>query len=513
MYLVTAEEMRMLDRYTITKGGIPGIILMEQAGKAVAEEIMARQPSPGRAVILGGTGHNGGDGWVAARHLLYRGWTVLLWRLGKEEKIVPDAKVFYEACSRHVPVRGCDSTQLPELERDLRSADVIVDAMLGTGAKGELRQTVAEVVTLVNAVDRARVVAVDLPTGVDADTGAVSTMAVKADVTVTFQYPKWGHYLRPGTDFCGEVIVREIGLTPPSLGATPVPRARLNDPELWHEYCVRRDPWAHKGTYGHLLVIGGARGMLGAVAMAGEAAYRMGTGLVTLTVPESERLALAAKVTQAMVWSWPGDGVFAAGSVAAFRETPRRFSALAVGPGLGRFAGEEAWMAQLLEQADLPLVLDADACNILADYSGLLPLVRARKQATIFTPHPGEMARLMRLPVKGVEENRPLVARKLAERLQAIIVLKGRYTLIAFPDGRCLLNPTGGPALAKAGSGDLLTGMIGALLAQGVPAEKAVPMAVFVHGRAGEMTGMQEHSVMVTDLCQAIPVVIDQLVD
>lgn len=512
MYLVTADEMRMLDRYTIDKGKIPGIILMEQAGKAVAEEIMARRPAPGRAVILGGTGHNGGDGWVVARHLLYQGWTVHLWRLGKEEKIAPDAKVFYEACSQYMPIRECGSVPWNELEIDLASADVIVDALLGTGATGELRKTAAEVVTRINASD-AWVVAVDLPTGVHADTGVVGKTAVKAAMTVTFQYPKWGHYLRPGADYCGEVIVRDIGLTPFALGAAPIPRAKLNHPSLWSEYCTKRDPWAHKGTYGHLLVVGGARGMLGAVAMAEEAAYRMGTGLVTLAVPESERLALHVKSTQALVWGWPGDGVFGAGSEAVFQERADRFSALVIGPGLGRFEGEEPWMAQLLKQADLPLVLDADACNILADHPTLFSLVSHRKQATVLTPHPGEMARLIGRSVAEVEAGRPQMARALAAQLQAVIVLKGRYTLIAFPHGECIVNPTGGPALAKAGSGDLLAGMIGALLARRIPAEKAVPMAVYIHGRMGELTGVQEHSVMVTDLCQAIPVVLDQLVN
>jgi hydroxyethylthiazole kinase-like uncharacterized protein yjeF len=503
LYLVTAREMRELDRYTIEEIGLPGIVLMENAGKAVAEEIILRFPKPKTATLLAGTGNNGGDGWVAARHLLDRGWKVHLWLIGSEEKMSADAKVFYHVCRRYAPVWHYSAAQRERLARHLAEAAVVIDALLGTGTRGGLRPPMDDVVNELNQTPSPFVVAVDLPSGVDADTGAVENEAVRADLTVTFQYPKWGHYLRPGANMRGELKVAEIGIFPVSGKTEREPKSRLNTPLLWEEYVKPRQEWAHKGTYGHLHVIGGAKGMLGAVVMAGEAAYRMGAGYVTLTVPESERLALAAKVTQQLVWSWPGQEFFAADSAAVWKEKKERFSAVAIGPGLGRFAGEEKWLGQLMAEIEVPLVLDADALNILAAHPSLFQ--RRREGAvTILTPHPGEMARLVGSSTAEVESRRHQVAKKLAQETGMFVVLKGRYTVIAFPDGTQMLNPTGSPALAKAGSGDLLTGMIGSMLAQRIPPDKAVPMAVFMHGKAGEIAGHSPHSVMVDDLLRAI---------
>jgi NAD(P)H-hydrate epimerase len=502
--------MRELDRYMIEEIGLPGVVLMENAGKAVADEITRRFAKPKTAVVLAGTGNNGGDGWVTARHLVYRGWRVHLWLVGTEEKLTYDARVFYSICKRLAPINYFNPEEREHLARHLAEADVIVDAMLGTGAKGELRPPVAEVVRLIDAVRDRFVVAVDLPTGVDADTGAVFSEAVQADLTVTFEYPKWGHYLRPGAERCGQVKVAKIGIAPVERGTRLEPSARLNLPLWWEAYAKPRMEWAHKGTYGHLLVVGGAKGMLGAVTMAGEAAYRTGVGYVTLTVPESERLPLAVKTTQELIWSWPGEGVFAADSFTAFLERKCRFSAVAIGPGLGRFAGEERWLGELMAHVEVPLVLDADACNILADYPHLLNK-RPPSVPTVLTPHPGEMARLVGLSVAQVEAERPKIANYFAMKTGTIVVLKGRYSVIAFPDGRQMLNLTGSPALAKAGSGDLLTGMIGALLAMRIPAVHAVPMAVYMHGKAGEKAGTHPHSVMFSDLLKAIAQVYREL--
>ncbi|MBH8599520.1 NAD(P)H-hydrate dehydratase [Thermoactinomyces sp. CICC 10523] len=503
MYLVTAREMRELDRYTIEEIGLPGIVLMENAGRAVAEEIFLRFPKPKTATVLAGAGNNGGDGWVVARHLLDRGWKVHMWFIGSKEKMSADAGVFYQVCCRYAPVWHYSDGQKERLFRHLAEATVVVDALLGTGTRGGLRPPMDEVVRRLNQTPSPFVVSVDLPSGVDADTGAIENEAVRADLTVTFQYPKWGHYLRPGANVRGKLKVAEIGIFSGHEKTEREPRARLNTPCLWQEYAQPRQEWAHKGTYGHLHVIGGAGGMLGAVVMAGEAAYRMGAGYVTLTVPESERLALAAKVTQQLIWSWPGQEVFDAGSADVWKEKRERFSAVAVGPGLGRFAGEEQWLGQLMEEVEVPLVLDADALNILAAHPSLFRW-RKKGAVTILTPHPGEMARLIGSSTAEVEVQRHQVARQLALKTDMFVVLKGRYTVIAFPDGKQVLNPTGSPALAKAGSGDLLTGMIGSLLAQRIPAEKAVPMAVYLHGKAGEIAGPSSHGVMVDDLLRAI---------
>jgi hydroxyethylthiazole kinase-like uncharacterized protein yjeF len=502
VYLVTAQEMRNLDEYAIDSLGIPDVVLMEQAGKGVAQEILENYPSSSTAVVLCGTGNNGGDGWVVARHLHFAGWQVKAWLVGKEERLTSAARTFYNVCSQLTSIDTYSSQQLSIFTKDLQSAEVIVDALLGTGTTGELRPLMQEVVNVVNQQHHASIVAVDLPTGVNADTGEVCSQAIKAERTVTFAYPKWGHFLRPGTDYCGEVKVVDIGL-PPSVPPSLIPQAQLIQPSLWQEQMKPRDPWGHKGTYGHLLVIGGARGMLGAVAMSGKAAYRMGAGMVTLAVPEDQATALMAKVTQEMVWPWAGDHTFAVESAGLFTERASRFSAVAIGPGLGRFTDDQSWLKKLLQEIQVPLVLDADALNILAED---LTILAERSHPTVLTPHPGEMARLLGCSVAEVESSRQQVARELAMKSGATVVLKGRYTIIADPSGKQLLNTSGSPALAKAGSGDLLTGMMGSLIAQRIPLEQAVPMAVYYHGQAAQRASQitTPHSVCYSDLLHAL---------
>lgn len=479
---------------------------MENAGRAVVQEIHKQFSQPHAAVVLAGPGNNGGDGFVVARILACAGWTVYPWLIGAKEKMSADAKTHYHACRHVVEIYHDPLQQWDRLHRHLQQATVIVDAMLGIGTKGGLRSPFDQVVSLVNKQKKAWVVAVDLPSGVETDTGKVVHDAVKADLTVTFAHPKWGHILRPGADYVGEWKVVDIGILP-----NQVPSASINHPASWQHSLRPRSPWSHKGTFGHLLVIGGAEGMLGASTMAGEAALRTGVGKVTLAVPESQHAACANKVTQAMVWSWPGMKQFEEESYSCFQQRKGDFSAVAIGPGLGRFLGEEKWLGALLRQIETPLILDADALNILADYPELITC-RDRALPTVCTPHPGEMARLLQVSTKEVEENRSTIARDYAQRTGMMVVLKGRYSIIAFPDGRQVVNITGHPALAKAGSGDLLTGIIGSFIAQGIEPDQAVKMAVYIHGKAGEQAiTSSEYSVLYTDILAQLGPILHQL--
>ncbi|OYD06784.1 NAD(P)H-hydrate dehydratase [Paludifilum halophilum] len=504
MYLYTAQEMRDLDRYAIEEIGIPGMVLMENAGHAVARRLLDRWRRSATAVVLSGSGNNGGDGFVIARRLASAGWDVSLWIAGSVEKMSQETRTFYEACI-HAGVTGefYDSSQKQALARHLEHSDVVVDALLGTGIRGELREPVRTLIRMVNQQARGFVVAVDVPSGVDTDTGAVASEAVVADKTITFAHPKWCHYLRPAAERCGNVRVEDIGIPQQAVHLSP-PSSRINEPSLWQAYLKPRSRWSHKGDFGHLLVVGGSRGMLGAAVMAGTAALRTGAGLATVAVPEGQEQALAAQVTEALVWGWPDDGQghFSAGFPQDWEKRVRRLKAVAAGPGLGRFDGEEEWLRRLLQQAPVPLVLDADALNILSKDPSLL---RERRQPTVLTPHPGEMARLSGQGVKEVESSRRRIAREWAQAWGVTVVLKGTYTLIAFPDGTQVLNTTGGPALAKAGSGDILTGILGALLARGIPEKAAVPMGVYLHGLAGQQAVTStEHSVLARDVIAAI---------
>jgi NAD(P)H-hydrate epimerase len=491
--------MRQLDQYTIEQLGVPGVVLMERAGLAVAQVIQQQFPTPARVVILAGTGNNGGDGWVAARHLKQAGWQVSIWLVGKEERLSPDARTFYQVCHQlQIPIQPVGSEIPSALRSDLQQAHVIVDALLGTGAHGSLRPPLAEIISLANQQKGWRV-AVDIPTGVDADTGQVKEQAFSADCTVTFAYPKWGHYLYPGADYTGQLHMADIGVVVPARA----PTAKVNHPALWLEACQPRSPWTHKGHFGHLLILGGGAGMVGAVRMAGMAAYRTGVGKVTLGVPQETAKRLQTQVLQEMVWPWPGEEQFAEVVEQHWQQRKDLFSAVAIGPGVGRFAGEKEWLRTLLSMTSQPLVLDADALNILATEPSIL--TQAVSSTIILTPHPGEMARLTGCSIAEVERQRPIIARQFAQQWNVITVLKGRYTLIAFPDGQIVLNPTGSPALAKAGSGDVLTGMIGALLAQKISVEQAVTMAVYLHGQAGEQEAQgAEQSLDVLELIKGI---------
>ncbi|QKG85457.1 NAD(P)H-hydrate dehydratase [Kroppenstedtia pulmonis] len=510
MYLFTAQEMRDLDRYTIMHTGIPGTVLMENAGRGVAHRIQEYVRGRKTAVVLAGSGNNGGDGFVVARYLVNAGWNVFLWRWGSVEQMSEETRTFYQVCE-NIGLKGqkVDLSFPEELTRQLEQADVVVDALLGTGIQGPLRQPMAELIHLINRKSNGFVVAVDLPSGVNTDTGAVETDAVQADLTVALAAPKWCHYLYPGADYCGELVVEEIGIPKPTLGQ-PTPRTRLNLPAIWESNLTPRSRWSHKGHFGHLLVVGGSRGMAGAVALAGSAALRAGAGLVTIAVPRGQEPILATKVTEAMVWGWPDNGLscFTEEFPSDWSRQNRKWKTVVVGPGLGRFQGEQSWLKRILLEVTAPIVLDADALNILSHDSSVL---KQRQGLTVLTPHPGEMARLTKQTVQQVEANRFRIAVEWAKTYGVIVVLKGTHTIIAYPDGTQWVNPTGTPALAKGGSGDILAGMLGSFLVQGIPPEQAVPIGVYLHGLAGEKAvSSTEQSVLATEVIASIGPAIHQ---
>ncbi|PTM53309.1 NAD(P)H-hydrate dehydratase [Desmospora activa] len=510
MYLYTAQEMRDLDRYAIETIGVPGAVLMENAGQAVTRQLLKRHPGLGRATVLAGTGNNGGDGYVIARLLASAGWHVRLWQLGPTAKMSAETRLFRDVCLRSQPhPLQWEQERLPDLVDDLRRSDWVIDAMLGTGVRGQPREPLQTVIAAVNRETRGRILAVDLPSGVETDTGAVPGKAVQADWTVTLAGPKWGHYLQPGAEHCGELTVADIGI-PAVAHQTHPPTARLNGIDEWGEYLHPRSPWSHKGTHGHMMVVGGSRGMLGAAALASMAAYRTGVGMVTVAVPEGQETAMASQVTEPLVWGWPdrGDGGFADSLPLGWDERKNRFRAVAVGPGLGRVSNV-TWLKPLLELG-CPVVLDADGLNLLAREPAILRQVAS---TVVLTPHPGEMARLAACTVSEVEANRPGVARDWAREYGVTVVLKGSHTIIAAADGSCVVEGNVAPALAKAGSGDVLTGILGAWLARGIPPFAAAALSVHLHSRAGRLAVVDTpDSVVATDVVRAIGPALHQLI-
>jgi hydroxyethylthiazole kinase-like uncharacterized protein yjeF len=465
--VVTAGEMKAIDRRAIEEYKIPGIILMEHAAQAVAGAVRARF-DPVRTAVFAGPGNNGGDGWAVARLLWTAGWEVTVFHPGPETDLPPDA-----AANKEMAIRlGIPDRAWAEVREDagfLKEYGLIVDALLGTGFRGTVTGDYARLITAINGCGLP-VVAVDIPSGVEADTGRISGPAVRARLTVTFGRPKVGLMLFPGREAAGELVVDPIGL-PGALLAEPASFYTL-DPEGAAALLPRRVPDSHKGTYGRLLVVGGSPGLTGAPVLAGLAALRCGTGLVTLGLRES--LALPEKPPELMTAPWP---------VLRWED----YQAVVMGPGLSRAADGKELLWRLLP-AEQPKVLDADALNLLAGAEGWWQHLRG---PAVLTPHLGEMARLCGVSPETVRADRLDLVREKACQWGVVLVLKDAVTLVAPPEGAVYINPTGNSGLATGGTGDVLAGVIGGLLAQGLSPEKAAVLGVYLHGAAGDLAAAE----------------------
>jgi NAD(P)H-hydrate epimerase len=497
MQLLTAAEMRAVDLATIAAGGTgSGEDLMERAGQGVAGALERSWGSPLalRVLVLCGAGNNGGDGFVAARALAERGASARVVVCAARDTVRDDARTMLERLEAG-GVRAtfvADEAALAACVAERDGWDFVVDALLGTGAKGEPRGLVAAACRQVNALRRrgARVLAVDLPTGVSADDGRAAPDAVHADLTVTFAHPKRGHYLWPGRGLRGELEVVDIGTLPPAR-AHVMPATLAGARELSALVPVR-DARAHKGAAGSALVIGGAPGMTGAVVLAARAAARAGAGYVRAAVPASLQDVVAAQLVGPMVFGFGEDEhrALTTSALPALLAEAERAGAVALGCGLSRHEHAAALARELATRLERPLVLDADALWALSPAADrLVPALRLAPAPRVLTPHLGEMQRLTGQDAGELEARRIDAARGWAQRWGAVVVLKGAPTVVAAPDGRASVNPTGSPALATAGTGDVLAGVLTALLAQGLAAFDAARLAVYVHGRAGEIAG------------------------
>jgi NAD(P)H-hydrate epimerase len=489
MLLLTADEMRELDRLTIEGGHVAGATLMERAGQGVVAAMEKRYGSvlALRVLVLCGTGNNGGDGFVAARHLAARGAVSQVGLIGARAAVKGDAKLHLERLDgAGVPLVEVTSEAALEgllVARD--RWDFALDALLGTGARGGPEGLIAAAVQALRDLDDAgtRVVAVDLPTGVHPDTGEIARRAARADLTVTFGAPKRGQWLYPGRAFVGALEVVDIGLVPaPEAGERFA--VELATAAALAERLPVRDPRAHKGSAGRVLLVGGSPGLTGAPALAARAATRSGAGYVQCAVPSSLNDVLEVKLTEEMTLpaaETPARSL-ALESLAAIEAWIERADAVILGSGL---SGEEASLElarRLVAKRRKPTVLDADGLNAFAGRAAF-----AAGPPLVLTPHLVEMARLTGLEPEALEARRIDAAREWAARWNAIVVLKGGPTVTAEPGGRATVNPTGNAGLATAGTGDVLAGTIGALLAQRVPAYDAARLGVFVHGLAGDL--------------------------
>ena len=499
----TAIEMRALDARAIGELGIPGTRLMEAAGAGAARVIVERfGPVRGRrVVILCGRGNNGGDGFVVARHLRARGARVRVFLAGARRDVRGDAAW---ALGR---VRGrveeVDEERAGRLARELAAADVIVDALLGTGLAGPVRGPIASLIEAVNEAGRP-VVALDVPSGVGSDAGVVTGPTVRATVTATFAGHKRCLVVYPAAEHAGAVVVVPIGI-PPGEVARGIRTFLLERDDVQSHLGLRRAD-SHKGTYGHLLVVAGSIGHTGAAALAGRAALRSGAGLCTIGTAASQQPIVAALGMETMTAALPETpmrslSLDARAPIAALVE---RMDAVAIGPGLSLHPDSQALARALVAEVPRPMVVDADALSALA---GHLDVLREAAGPRILTPHPGEMARMLGRSVAEVQAQRVETVRDFATRYRVHVVLKGAGSCLGDPDGRVYVNPTGNPGMATGGSGDALTGMLGALLARGLAPLAALQCGVYLHGYAGDIARdlVGEDGLIAGDVVEAMP--------
>ena len=535
MKVVTAEEMRGIDRETIEGYGIPGVVLMERAGLAVASKIkdlIGRK----RVIIVSGGGNNGGDGLVVARHLHNEGWDVKVFLTSRIEDLKGNALLQYKAAVKF----GVDIRPIKEFLTGhstlITRHSIIVDALLGTGLSKKVTGTLAEVIRLLNTSNMP-IISVDIPSGISSDNGQVMGEAVNADYTFTFGLPKRGHLLHPGAMHTGRLFVENIGF-PDRLLKSDRLHVELLEKKDVAILIPERQRYSHKGTYGHVLVVAGSKGKTGAAFMAAKACLRSGAGLVTIGIPESLADIFQSRITEEMTLflSDKGDGILSEKASKAILDfLNEKADILAIGPGIGVSIETEKLMNTLIKNSQKPMVIDADGINSL---KGEKEIFSKAKAPIILTPHPGEMARLLQQsenksqklsppptpPPRGgrvregvkaslseliahIEQNRINIAVSFAKETGTYLVFKGIPTIIAAPDGKAFINSTGNPGMATAGAGDVLTGMISGFLGQGITPIQASILGVFIHGIAGDIAAYEkgQYSMIAGDIIDKIP--------
>jgi NAD(P)H-hydrate epimerase len=476
--LYSAAQVRALDASLIA-AGTRGFELMQRAARATWRAMVRQWPAASELSVLAGHGNNAGDGYLVAVLARRAGWTVRVLAVSDPKRLQGDAALAHaEAVSENVVIETWSA------QSELRG--IVLDALLGTGLTGEVREPYRSAIDAINAVELP-VVAVDIPSGLCADTGCILGDAVRADLTVTFIGLKLGLFTGDAADVVGELVFNDLHADPQLLGRAPISARRLSANNL--PRLASRAPASHKGKFGHVLLIGGDRGFGGAILLSAQSALRSGAGMVSVATRSEHVPAALARIPEAMVL-----GTSSANQLMGLLQ---KVSVLVVGPGLGQ-AGWGRSLLSAAANAPLPQVWDADALNLLAEERVVLP------RDCVITPHPGEAARLLGISTAQVQADRPAAAHALSKKYTAVVVLKGAGSLIASPDGRLAVCHQGHPAMATAGLGDVLAGLVGALLAQGMAAFDAACLAVWLHANAGAQQGKFGRGLAASDLIPAI---------
>jgi hydroxyethylthiazole kinase-like uncharacterized protein yjeF len=498
MRVLNSAQMREADRRTIDDIGIPSLVLIENAGRqaVAAMEAMHSDLLERQVAVLCGRGNNGGDGFVVARTLAQRGVDVSVFLIGRVADVRGDARTNLEILGRlGLTVVEVADSQAWELHfSEVSDCTLIVDAIFGTGLNAPVSGLIESVVADVNA-SGIPVVAIDLPSGLSADSAEPIGPSIEAGLTVTLAAPKLPLVLPPGETRAGDIVIADIGIPGDVLESVGGPRVDLLTRGAMRELITPRTPDSHKGDYGRVLVVAGSRGKTGAAHLAAVGALRSGAGLVTIATPSSCQPVIAAMAPEYMTEALAetGRGLDLEG-VERVLDWAR--DVVAIGPGLGRADGTREFIRQLVDRATMPLVIDADGLNAFSEDPDRLAGREGRD--VIITPHPGEMGRLLGMSTDEVQSSRLEIARNFAVAHHVYVVLKGHRTLIATPDEKVFINPTGNPGMATGGTGDVLTGMIAAWLAQLLDAEAACKLAVYLHGMAGDLAEADEGEVAMT---------------
>lgn len=493
LFVVTSEEMQQLDHFVIQDLGLPAETLMERAGLGTAEIIKAQFPREkfSQVIVLCGPGNNGGDGFVCARYLWDWGYRVEVLIFRREEDYVGEAKLNLSILRKlEIPITTIGN--LEELREFFRfnPPDIVVDALFGTGLKRPLTGLYEEVVSFLNdyrnANNSMKIVSIDIPSGISGNTGQILGVAVRADITVTFECLKPAHLFYPGKERCGLVKVIPIGYPWQNImKKEPVPLKRIFlDHFVAYSFYRRRKGFFHKGRAGHLLVLAGSKGKSGAGYLTGLGALRGGVGLVTLAVPESLQPVYCQLLPEALTLGLPDcNGEISESSLEIILQALEGKKALAVGPGFGLGKGPESVLFALIDKVDLPLILDADALTLVSKFPEKL---RSYRGVKIITPHPGEAGRLLGVSPQQILKDPLQALNELISLTGAIVVLKGPHSLIGDPSGQIYISSIDEPGMAQGGMGDVLTGLIGAFISQGYPPLEAVALSVYLHGMAGK---------------------------
>lgn len=515
MKLLTPERMSRYDRFAIERWGIPSAVLMENAGRNTYR-LMKERYLKGREklAIFCGRGNNGGDGFVVARYALRDGLETEVFLIGKADELRGDAGLnmgLYSSIGGRI-TELIEANANQAVKDRIKDADIIVDAIFGTGltrpVEGPERMAIEEI----NSSGKP-VIAIDIPSGIDGKTGAVLGTAIKATHTFTYAYPKIGQVIYPGAYHTGRLTVIDISIPETAEEELGID-AYLIDGKLLRGILKQRPPWSHKGTYGHLVVIAGSVGKTGAAAMASLAALKIGAGLVTLIIPKSLNPVMEVKLTEVMTYPVEdhGKGHFLIDTYEAIVDFVKDKTAIVIGPGLSQEPETMELVRRLYKTIEMPFVVDADGINAFKNHRDE---IKKRGRQAVFTPHPGELSRIIGLSTKEINEERLKAGKRFLEEEGANLVLKGARTVITGSDGRVYINPTGNPALAKGGSGDILTGFIGGLVAQGYSLIEASILGVYLHGymadRWVEVNGSID--LLALDLLTGIGIAIEEIRD